>query len=563
MHSSSGGGGATADKRLHWTQRIALVRHNLHGASSTGDFSFFKTLQAHAFLDGADHVANLSALLEGRADELLQVLDNLNTGIAYVHEDAFRHVYEELRRSIEDRQAPQPDAPRARTGVGSRASSSGGGNDAIDAHQHQQQHHHHHHHPFDGLKQPSIRSTGSLSSLPDAKFAATYHSLATQQRQLADSAIDKMMSSAMMLIRQQPSAAQDTCASILVLGTTFIADAMEAALAQLARLEGCADDLPRAEACWARVQNAVAGAVSALKGILNMLDANEDPVEELVRQNSRAARGRAKSTSNESSGAWSAIRRMSSVFTGSTTESPTHSRKASVASIGPFDLAGPPPQHVSVLPTLDGKSPAPSAAASTDATPKSPIISKFSWKAASDGAAPKKATALHSHAAKRPLSGGGGMGTVLEPIPPTPTQQLGSYEFFGQGGAEKDGGIGGDADGVQVDHVSPGVEKAGGNASAFGANAGVPPEAIPPVPENTPYNSRDRVPQRQHADGPVGRSLKALAENEPEVIIPPKVVQRQPDEVGGEDWPLHARRWSETVVGGLPAGTFESLLLAQ
>lgn len=40
------------ERKLHWTQRIALVCHNLHAARRTGDFTFFKTLQAHALIEG-------------------------------------------------------------------------------------------------------------------------------------------------------------------------------------------------------------------------------------------------------------------------------------------------------------------------------------------------------------------------------------------------------------------------------------------------------------------------------------------------------------------------------
>ena len=56
------------ERELHWTQRIALVRYNLHAARRTGDFTFFKTLQAHALIEGTDFVATLNDVLGDDAD---------------------------------------------------------------------------------------------------------------------------------------------------------------------------------------------------------------------------------------------------------------------------------------------------------------------------------------------------------------------------------------------------------------------------------------------------------------------------------------------------------------
>lgn len=80
------------ERKLHWTQRIALVRHNLHAARRTSDFTFFKTLQAHALIESADYVATLNDVLGDNADIVLSTLDNLNAGIAYVHQDAFKSI---------------------------------------------------------------------------------------------------------------------------------------------------------------------------------------------------------------------------------------------------------------------------------------------------------------------------------------------------------------------------------------------------------------------------------------------------------------------------------------
>lgn len=80
--------------KLHWNQRVVLVRHNLHSARRTNDFSFFKSLQAHALIESTDHVALLYSSLGDNADSVLSTLDNLSAGIAYVRQDAFKAVYD-------------------------------------------------------------------------------------------------------------------------------------------------------------------------------------------------------------------------------------------------------------------------------------------------------------------------------------------------------------------------------------------------------------------------------------------------------------------------------------
>jgi hypothetical protein len=72
----------------------------LHSARQTGDYSFFKTLQAHILLDGIDHVATLHSVLGDDADTVLSTLDNLNAGIAYVHQDAFKAVYDSAKSTM-------------------------------------------------------------------------------------------------------------------------------------------------------------------------------------------------------------------------------------------------------------------------------------------------------------------------------------------------------------------------------------------------------------------------------------------------------------------------------
>jgi hypothetical protein len=84
-------------QRLHWNQRVALVQYNLHSVRRTNDFSFFKSLQAHALIEGTDHVAILYSSLGDNADSVLSTLDNLNAGIAYVHQDAFKAVHDAVK----------------------------------------------------------------------------------------------------------------------------------------------------------------------------------------------------------------------------------------------------------------------------------------------------------------------------------------------------------------------------------------------------------------------------------------------------------------------------------
>jgi hypothetical protein len=95
--------------RLHWTQRVALVRHNLHSARGTNDFSFFKSLQAHTLIEGTDHVATLYSSLGDNADSVLSTLDNLNAGIAYVHQDAFKAVYDAAKAAMHSTNQPLSD----------------------------------------------------------------------------------------------------------------------------------------------------------------------------------------------------------------------------------------------------------------------------------------------------------------------------------------------------------------------------------------------------------------------------------------------------------------------
>jgi len=210
----------TINKSLHWTQRIALIRHNLHAASRSGDFAFFKHLQAQGFIDGTNHVAILSATLGDDADILLAALDDLNAGLAQVHEDAFKNVYDSLKSCLSDDMTR--DATECRSKV----------------------------------------------------FVDT-----TMQKQMADLAIDKMTNSAIALIQQQPAHVQDIIASVWIGGTAIVADAIETCLRQMDTLENNLTDFIRLENSWAAVRNTTMCTVTALRGIYNLMDVCESNSE--------------------------------------------------------------------------------------------------------------------------------------------------------------------------------------------------------------------------------------------------------------------------------------------
>lgn len=199
-------------KCLHWMQRITLTRHNLHAASRTSDFTFFKTLQAQAFLEGTDYVAILTTLLGNDADTVLHALDDLNAGMAYVHQDAFKTVYDNIRASI----AEEGSSRRAKT--------------VVDV---------------------------------------------SQQKQVAHFGIDKMANAAVALIENQPTHCQDAVANVWLIGATIIADAVQVCLSQIDKLENQMDDFILLEYSWQMVQTATEASVSALRGVFNLMASSE------------------------------------------------------------------------------------------------------------------------------------------------------------------------------------------------------------------------------------------------------------------------------------------------
>ncbi|KAK4539224.1 hypothetical protein LTR36_000879 [Oleoguttula mirabilis] len=250
---------ASNSKQLHWTQRLALVRHNLHTASRSGDFSFFKTLQAVGFIEGTNHAATLSAAIGDDADAVLAAMDNLNAGLAYVHQDAFKNVYDNVKNSMREENA-------------------------------------------------------------DASKSKLYVDI-TMQKTMADMAIDKMSSSAIGLISQQPEDVRDCAASVWITGATIVADALEVALREMETLEYKMSDSIRLEESWNTVKASVMCSVMGLKGVFSLMNPSNvhSPDKTSPRSASLASAGSA------------VFRRLSNAFVNSSV-SPPESRHASVAS---------------------------------------------------------------------------------------------------------------------------------------------------------------------------------------------------------------------------------------
>lgn len=250
---------ATAGKNLHWTQRIALVRSSLHSASRSGDFTFFKNLQAAGMIEGTNHVAVLSAEMGDDVDLLLAAMDNLNAGLAYVHQDAFQKVY-------------------------------------------------------DGLKS-SIREEGDGEATTESKRARLYVDI-TMQRNIADLAIDKMTNSAIALINNQSEIFQESAANVWITGATVISDCIEITLQQMQSLDTKMDDFIRIEESFNTVKSAIVSAVTGLKGVFWLMNTNGQPPSPTESKSSTSAR----SNSFASAGA-GMFRRLSSAFVPSTNTS--------------------------------------------------------------------------------------------------------------------------------------------------------------------------------------------------------------------------------------------------
>jgi hypothetical protein len=256
---------------LHWTQRVALIRSSLHAASRSGDFTFFKSLQAAGMIEGTNHVAVLSAEMGDDVDILLAAMDNLNAGLAYVHQDTFQKVYE-------------------------------------------------------GLKS-SMKEEGDGEASPESKRARLYVDM-TMQRNIADLAIDKMTNSAVALINNQSETFQELAVNVWITGATIIADCIEITLKEMQSLDTKMTDFIRVEESWSTVKASVVSAVTGLKGVLWLMDTSY-PSSSADAKPLTAPR----SASIASAGA-GMFRRLSTAFASSTSNapSPTTSRSSSIAS---------------------------------------------------------------------------------------------------------------------------------------------------------------------------------------------------------------------------------------
>jgi hypothetical protein len=216
-------------RMLHWTQRIALVRHNLHAASRSGDFGFFKAVQASGMMEGTNHSATLTAMLGDEADVILAAMDNLNGGLAYIHQDAFQTVLESLKNSMRD-DDQQADRSKLYVDI-------------------------------------------------------------NMEKKKTEMAIDKLCNSATALIQQQSSFVQEEAANVFITGVTFIADCIEVVVKQLDGLDQKMDDFIRLEESWNTVKASVIAATAGLKGVFWMLDATDPQGEQAPRSQSIASTG--------------------------------------------------------------------------------------------------------------------------------------------------------------------------------------------------------------------------------------------------------------------------------
>jgi hypothetical protein len=169
-------------------------------------------------MEGTNHVATLSAELGDEADIVLAAMDNLNAGLAYVHQDAFKNVYENLKNNVRD-----------------------------------------------------VHNTG----IDKSKLYVDI----TMQKNMADMAIDKMSSSALALINHQPANVQELAANVWIMGTTIVADSMEVALKEMDALEIRLSDFIQLEESWSTVKGSVVCAVTGLKGVFRLMDPNTNPGE--------------------------------------------------------------------------------------------------------------------------------------------------------------------------------------------------------------------------------------------------------------------------------------------
>lgn len=225
-------------------------------------------------LEGTNHVAVLSAEMGDDVDLLLAAMDNLNAGLAYVHQDAFQKVYDSLKFSMKEE--------------------------------------------------------GDGEATFESKKAKLYVDI-TMQRNIADLAIDKMTNSAVALIHNQSESFQESAANVWITGAIIIADCIEITLKEMQSLDTKITDFIRIEESWNTVKASIVAAVTGLKGVFWLMDTSH-PTSTTDAKPSPAQR----SASFASAGA-GMIRRLSTAFAPSAPSS-NNSRSSSIASQAAMNL---------------------------------------------------------------------------------------------------------------------------------------------------------------------------------------------------------------------------------
>ncbi|KAF2666242.1 hypothetical protein BT63DRAFT_428020 [Microthyrium microscopicum] len=266
----------TEKYRMRWMQRVALIRHNLHSAIRTNDFSYFKVLQAHMFTEGLDYVAELSTL-HNDADAILRALDDLNVGLAFVSQDAFKTIYDNIRSSAGD---------------------------------------------DDGTRRAMLRVDVS------------------QQKQITDFGVDKVVSSTTSLIENQPECVQDLVASVWIYGVTIVADAIQTSLIHMTmnELDDVLNDFIQLEYRWQTIQTAVEASVGALRGVLNFMSSSGSTNNSNTNDNaSISSENGRRNSSIGSAGSW--MRRFSTALSTHAMTGPPPTARNSIAQASPRDFS--------------------------------------------------------------------------------------------------------------------------------------------------------------------------------------------------------------------------------
>ncbi|KAB8621890.1 hypothetical protein FH972_026001 [Carpinus fangiana] len=309
-------------KPLLWSQRIALVRHNLHISHRSRDFSFFRVLQVELLLANTDHVSLLADAINASADDdsayeavnlnrrashaldadtVISSLDKLAAVIANVYEDAFRTLADYIR-----------DGYPAQA---SHCSSSG--------------------------------TAAVLENPMHETMRSAFRVEALRQRALAEAGMDKLLDSAVVLITQLPYNAQNEATAVLILGLTFTADAIALTLSQMDSLEYATNDPLRIDVATETVACVMALSISAMKGVFGLMNSSGDSDHQpALKQETEAFDPSARQNRRQSlnpievggmARGW--VRRLSAALTSTSLPSPDVSNSTSTAQSRQSSLA--------------------------------------------------------------------------------------------------------------------------------------------------------------------------------------------------------------------------------